>query len=184
MVRDNPNLKIPSRRKVNYQSDDEIKSRNLVVYLLSRNDLSSMTAGKELAQAQHAGVQMAAKYHNHKDVKEYLANGIRDGADHFNTTVTLETDHFMIRDIVQLAQKLGYAADFVNDPTYPFVVDYEIARVYNIPWVKSLDDNKVMATRPELTLGWLLGNKEDPNFTKLVEGLELKSHNKLIYAEK
>jgi peptidyl-tRNA hydrolase len=77
-----------------------IEQRNLVVYLLSRNDLTSMSHGKELAQAQHCGVQMMAKYANHKDVKEYIAHGKKQGADGFNTTITLETYGEDIKNII------------------------------------------------------------------------------------
>ena len=158
----------------------------MVVYLLSRCDLKSMTHGKELAQAQHCGVQMMSKYSHHKDVKEYIKQGLEQHADHFNTTITLEVaSKACLGDIVYAAKKLNFVADLLIDPTYPFWVEREIADAYNMPWSAFEDEGtKVLATRSEITFGWLLGDKNDDTFRNLVDGLELKSHNKLIYDEK
>lgn len=143
-----------------------IYHKEYVVYLLSRSDMNTMTAGKELAHAQHAGVQMIAKYFKHKDVQEYIKQGLDQGADHFNTTITLEASLKQIKNIVAKAKKSGYVADLVIDPTYPYFAQ-----------------NGVVCLGKETTMGWLLGDKNDKKFRKLTTGLKLKEHNKNIYKE-
>ena len=155
----------------------------MVVYLLSRNDMKTMTAGKEMAQAQHCGVQMVAKYGKHKDVKEYIKQGLAQHADHFNTTITLEASGRKIRNVVSTARKLGYVADLLIDPTYPFWIPKDVAKMLEVDFHME-KDGQVLVTKTEMTFGWLLGDKNDTLFTNLVNGLELKSHNRLIYEEK
>ena len=140
--------------------------KEYVVYLLSRSDMKTMTAGKELAHANHAGVQMTAKYFKHKDVQEYINQGLDQGADHFNTTITLEAPLKQIKSIVTKAKKIGYVSDLVIDPTYPY-----------------FSHDGVVCIGKELTMGWLLGDKNDKKFRNLVSGLKLKEHNKNIYKE-
>ena len=75
---------------------------DLAVYVLVRNDLPSLTAGKAMAQVHHAGVQMMSKYFDNKvDVREYVDIGILHGADHFNTTIVLGASKTEIRKIYQ-----------------------------------------------------------------------------------
>ena len=152
------------------------QKKQMVVYLLSRNDLKTMTHGKECAQAHHAGVQLFAKYGAHSDVKTYVKQGIKEGADHFNTTITLHATGRKIRNIIAKAKKKGYVADLLIDPTYPYLIK-------RLPEGPEGFYTQFIKTKSEMTFGWLLGDKNDPKFTNLVKGLELKSHNTLIYEE-
>lgn len=155
-------------------------NRDLAVYVLVRTDIPSMNPGKAMAQVHHAGVQMMRKYASHKLVKEYLDDGERSGALGFNTTITLAAT---INDITNVQFKvLGLGniclGDQVVDPSYPFVVSKE---AYNWTASKSktplsgidIGNNQMLVTRIEITCAWFLGDRNDPDFKNLFEGLKL-----------
>lgn len=158
---------------------------DLVIYGLIPTDLLSLRepngkgtshGGKLAAHAQHAGVQIL-KYADHPDVKAYIKDGQAHGADHFNTTITLDATLRQIDTIVDMAQKLGYVADKVVDPTYPWFVDAETARFLHpsceVLWDVT-DGDRVLVLRTATTFGWLLGDKgNDPVFRALVGALTL-----------
>lgn len=106
------------------------------LYILMRNDVKSMNAGKGMAQAAHAanafqthmiylenqlqkGIfneQVDMKY-NYNLLKRY-DNWIEQGGT-FGTTITLATDGTGLEYTVHNAKKLGFVADLVVDPSYP-----------------------------------------------------------------
>lgn len=86
----------------------------------------SLNMGKGMAQAHHAGFQMAMKYHDHPDVINYMNftddNGVF--ADKFGPTIVLESLKkndvvTQIRNVVDLAKRFNLVSDIVVDPTYP-----------------------------------------------------------------
>jgi hypothetical protein len=150
--------------------------RDIRCYVLVRNDLPSLNAGKATAHTHHAGVQMVAKYMDHPIVRNYIEDGVAAGADHFNTTISLGASLEQIDIIIQMATGLGYVADRIMDPTYPFFVDAEDVPLMDpskavVTTVRS--DGKVLMTRPETTCGYVLGYADDPVFRALVGGLKL-----------
>lgn len=157
---------------------------DLVVYGLIPTDLPSLRdigagggVGKSGAHALHAGHQML-KYCEHADVKAYIADGRKHDADTFNTAITLDATTAQIDTIVEMAQKLGYVADKVVDPTYPWIVDVETARHMGddctVVWDIVIKDDKMLVLREATTFGWLLGDKgTDPIFRALVGALKL-----------
>lgn len=165
-------------------SNPNRKPGDLVIYGLAPTNFSSLRApngadsqgGKLAAHAHHAGVQIL-KYSDHPDVKAYIADGIANGADHFNTNITLDAHPKQIDAIIETAQMLGYVADKVVDPEYPWFVDKEtadwLARDHvNIIWDVT-QNGKILALRKATTFGWLLGDKNDPIFRGLVGALKL-----------
>jgi len=161
------------------------KPGDLVIYGLIPIDLPSLRepngigskGGKVGAHAHHGGVQIL-KYHNHPDVQAYIDDGIEHGAEYFNTTITLDAYTKQIDTIIKTAQMLGYVADKIVDPTYPWFVDRETARWLDLENVQVLWDvtqgDKVLALRSATTFGWLLGDKgNDPVFRGLVGALNL-----------
>ncbi len=159
------------------------KIGDLVVYGLIPTDLPSLRepngygskGGKVAAHGHHAGVQML-KYAEHADVKAYITDGRKHGADNFNTTITLDATTVQINTIVGLAQKLGYVADKIVDTSYPWFVDVETARLMDctctVVWDVTKDDT-VLVLREATTFGWLLGDKAtDPVFRGLVGALK------------
>lgn len=160
------------------------KAGDIVVYGLAPTDLPSLRepngkgtshGGKLAAHSHHAGAQLL-KYANHPDVKAYIDDGVANGADHFNTNITLDAHTRQIDAIIETAQQLGYVADKVVDPTYPFFVDVETAKYLDdkctVIW-DVINDGKVLVTRNQITFGWILGDKTDPVFKGLVGALKL-----------
>ncbi len=159
------------------------KPGDLVVYGLIPSDLPSLKDigvaggfGKVGAHGIHAGHQML-KYCEHADVKTYITDGRKHGADTFNTVIALDATTSQVDTIVSLAQKLGYVADKVVDPTYPWFVNPEDARLMDCTCTVEWDvirDGKVLVMREATTFGWLLGDKKnDPVFCGLVGALHL-----------
>ena len=58
-----------------------------------------------------------------EDVKDYIKFGMAQGADFFNTAITLNGTSRQIDMIIDLATRLGYVADKVTDPSYPYFID-------------------------------------------------------------
>ena len=142
---------------------------DLVVYVLVRNDLPSMNPGKAMSQVHHAGVQMVSKYSTYPLVTDYIADGVRQGADHFNTTLVLGANLCQIYNTRIAAESRGYAYGIVSDPSYPFIVpDQELADLIpqddDVKVIKVLGDGRVLMVRPETTVAWFLGDRDDPEF--------------------
>lgn len=157
---------------------------SMVIYGLIPTDLPSLRepngpgswGGKVGAHGLHAGNQLL-KYADHPDVKKYIKGGIEQGADHFNTCITLDATTQQIEAIVNTANSLGYVADIVTDPTYPWFVNVEDAKLLNDDCTVAWDiqkDGQVLVTRKAITFAWLLGDKDnDPVFRGLVGALRL-----------
>lgn len=153
--------------------------KDLAVYVLVRNDLPSMNAGKMAAQVHHAGVQMMAygQRWDSKLIKEYVDNGVASGADDFNTTLVLSANLQQIINVVELAKKIvGVPCGVVKDPSYPFFVEPEL-----VPFVEKDTTvtrigpagNKELFVRPEVTCGWVLLDRNDPVMRAIVGTLPL-----------
>ena len=155
-------------------------TRDLAVYVLARTDLPSMNPGKLAAQVHHAGVQMMAQFGQRLKTQDYLADGLAQGAIYFNTTIVLGAT---LDDIIQRTQMAGAAGDHVvlfntvTDPSYPFFVENaEIADL--IPEltaraIKKMPDGRILMVREEVTCAWFLGDRMDPQFRVLFDGLNL-----------
>lgn len=154
----------------------EKPQRDMVIYGLVRTDLPSMNYGKAVAHGIHAGNQIL-KYANHPLVKAYIEDGKANGADFFNTAITLGATRGQIKSIVEMARKLGFIGEFVYDPSYPFFVDAEAAAL--IPAENAVntgipgENGTVLMTRGEDTIGWIMGDKMDPLFRAIVGALKL-----------
>lgn len=151
--------------------------KDLTVYVLIRNDLPSMNAGKAAAQVHHAGVQMLVKHSDHPLVKEYVSNGLAQGADGFNTTLTLGATARQIDAVMAKVCHFDTVCGMVVDPTYPFWVDPEIAPMLEVnqsvkrPGVMSQSGELFL--RNELTCAWVLGDRNDYVFKSIFEQFDL-----------
>lgn len=156
-------------------------TRDLVVYLLVRTDLPSMNSGKAMAQVHHAGVQMAANCKDSTLFMNYLEDGVKAGANSFNTTLSLGAT---LNDIETIFTRAMHNLPTINlefgqviDPSYPFVLDAEVADLLSsnplVKFEKSLDGGKVLFTRHETTCAWFLGDRNDDNFRNLFSTLNL-----------
>lgn len=161
----------------------EIVPRDLCFYGFVPTDLPSLRmpngdsskGGKISAHALHAGHQIL-KYADHKDVKEYIQNGINQGADYFNTVITKDAKCSQIDNLVKIAKSLGYVANVVIDPEYPFFIEEEFAGYLDKETCKGTpvkSKGKVLMLRKQLTFGWILGDKNDPIFMSLHQNFNL-----------
>lgn len=104
------------------------------LYILMRNDLQSMNAGKAVAQGTHAANQMvyeARKNYGAKAQFDAIDNptvttaytlGVWESeANGFGTCITLSVDDKQMREAVAAAQNDGVHAGICHDPTYPLL---------------------------------------------------------------
>lgn len=156
-------------------------NRDLAVYVLVRTDLPSMNPGKAMSQCHHAGVQMMHTYSTDPMVIAYIMDGAKQGGGGFNTTIVLGATYDQICAAQPMATMLGQPdyllCGSVIDPSYPFVVDKEIAdlipKTETTKIVGELDNGKVLMVRPEFTVAWFLGDRNNPKFRALFNGLSL-----------
>lgn len=157
----------------------EENTSNLCVYVLVRTDITSLTNGKIAAQVHHAGVQMLSKYANNPVVKQYIASGQTDGADHFATTIVLSAN---VQDIEVAMARVKHIEncvyDIIIDPAYPFLVDPELTIFLTanpeLTYIHSVGDRDLF-TRHELTVAWALGDRNNATFRSVFENLKLLS---------
>jgi peptidyl-tRNA hydrolase len=153
-------------------------AKDLAVYVLSRTDLPSMTPGKMAAQVHHAGVQMISKHGKDKLVQEYINGGNAAGADYFNTTLVLGATLNDIFNTKLAAKFAGYPHGIIVDPSYPFIVpNQELANLIpqdeHTKVIKVWDDGRVLMVRPETTVAWFLGDRNNVNFRSLFNTFDL-----------
>lgn len=153
---------------------------DLAVYVLARTDLPSMNPGKLAAQVHHAGVQMMSLFAEHPMVQQYVAHGVTQGADHFNTTIVLGASIDQIRGL-----SCTYGWDYVIpvkgsivDPSYPFFVENQevadlVAANGKSTVIKTMDDGRVLMTRQETTCIWCLVDRNKPEVAELLGHLKL-----------
>lgn len=155
--------------------------RDLAVYVLVRTDLPSLTSGKAMAQANHAGVQMLAKHGKRKLVQDYIKLGTDQGANHFNTTIVLGATLNDIHRCNTSAQSIDETSVMFNtviDPSYPFFVESaEIAdlipKTDQTKVIKLMENGQVLMVREEVTCAWYLGDRNNPEFRSIFDGLNL-----------
>ena len=127
-----------------------------ILYILIRNDLPSMNAGKAMAQASHASNSFVKKYGAVKEVKEWAS----ETSQGFGTVIVLSSNKKQLDSAVHNSD----VADIVIDPTYPYIVNNELAELIHMkhhtvdPIVKS--DGSVVLHRKETTCGYVFGTKE------------------------
>jgi peptidyl-tRNA hydrolase len=115
-----------------------------VLYIIARNDLASMNAGKLAAQASHASNAFVKHFHAYSqeinarpvnmDVNVRTINGFNEWenatSQGFGTVLVLAAKMPEIKTTVGIFKAMGYIADVIHDPTYP-IVDGEV--VHHIP---------------------------------------------------
>jgi hypothetical protein len=115
-----------------------------VLYILMRNDLSSLNAGKAMAQASHASNAFVGHFHSyaqnysskpvHTEIETSTMAGFADWENSttqsFGTVLVLAAKMSDIKATVDIFNGLNYVTGVVHDPTYP-IVDGEV--VHHIP---------------------------------------------------
>lgn len=142
-----------------------------VLHILMRNDLPSMNPGKMAAQASHASNAFSHYMRIERcdeddaieceDLYNIWANQTPQG---FGTVFVRSVNKDQMRSAVQVSKAVGLYAGVVNDPTYPYRVDSEVAKLVD-PSVHTLNpSNSGSVTtlfRSEDTCAWVFGMKGD-----------------------
>jgi len=141
-------------------------------YVLVRTDLPSLGHGKAVAHSFHAGNHLTWTH-----VVEPLQRGEEPNADlvawhhegkGFGTAIALgdkrQMDLATMRSVVDTAKQLGMIADLIVDPTYPYLVDVELAplldpSIHTTPMVSG-PPGFMVAFRREITTAYVFGDKD------------------------
>jgi hypothetical protein len=148
-----------------------LADKDLYAYCLVRTDLPSLGNGKAIAHAMHAGNQMTYELmvlplQKGKEVDpDVLA--WHKMAKGFGTTIALgrgnELPLATVQAVVDAVNKLGGKANVVVDPTYPYLVDSEVAPfmredVHTMPPVPG-PPGQTVCFREEITTAYVFGDK-------------------------
>ncbi len=148
-----------------------------VLYILMRNDLASMNAGKGMAQASHASnafvfaelkKMLSRPWKSVKDFYKVFIKGDMENANlfirwvhsttqGFGTVLVLGVNEVQMRTAVDVSCMLKFSAAVIHDPTYPLV------------------DGDFCHFIPLDTCGYVFGNKNDPVLGAMVGCFPLHS---------
>jgi peptidyl-tRNA hydrolase len=141
------------------------------LYILMRTDLGSMNPGKAMAQGCHAANQMVYKNPEFELVKAWENECEGNG---FGTTIVLSVNKKQLHEVCNEADKSRVIWGKTIDPSYPYIVDNDVAELIN----EVIDTeervrrgSKTVLFRSEITCAYLLIDKEEHGF--LVEHLKL-----------
>lgn len=121
-----------------------------VLYILMRNDLESMNAGKAMAQASHASNAFV-----HACSGDFANEWMKQTEQGFGTVLVLAVDETQMRTAAEVAGRLGYVSGVVHDPTYP------------------LPDGDTCHFIPLDTCAYVFGNKNDLTLSAIVGNFPL-----------
>lgn len=136
-----------------------------ILYIIMRNDLASLNAGKAMAQAAHAANALAHKMVKLRDaspVKKLYLKWAKETSQGFGTTIVLAGTVRGFEEATQYIENDGglsfrgeaYAFGVIHDPTYP------------------LRDGSYTHLIPVDTCAYLLADK-DSEAAKVLSGFEL-----------
>lgn len=127
------------------------------LYILMRNDLPSLNAGKAMAQAAHAANSLTAWWGLNRGVEDWAKE-----TNAFGTTIVLAVDKdTLVRRLKGAAMRENPPPHgSVYDKTYPFNTTTEIAALIpksrlTAPMILK-EENRVVLFRRELTCGYML----------------------------
>ncbi|KKN24844.1 hypothetical protein LCGC14_0890840 [marine sediment metagenome] len=138
-----------------------------VLYILMRNDLASMNAGKGMAQASHASnafwKHMNDTYFDLLEDDDAVGLEIARLANiwqleteqGFGTVLVLGVNEIEMRTAVDVANRLEFPAAVIHDPTYPLV------------------DGDFCHFLPLDTCAYIFGDKNDPVLGAIVSNFNL-----------
>jgi peptidyl-tRNA hydrolase len=145
------------------------------LYILVRNDLISLNAGKAMAQVAHAANHFTATWSHLLEVRDYSS----DKKHPFGTVIVLTVNKDILLYRIQRAQLRDGTVPYgcVWDLTYPFHTTTEIAALLpksklTAPTVVK-DDGSAICFRKELTCGYIFVAAGTPDQVELVGDLPL-----------
>lgn len=146
--------------------------KELYAYCLVRTDLPSLGRGKAIAHGMHAGNQLTWREvvmpmtRGEEPSEDIMA--WHNSAGGFGSTIALgdrnQLDLKTVASVIEAAKKLGFVADVVVDPTYPYLVDKEIVplmdgSVHTMAPVNG-PPGQMVCFRREVTTAYVFGEKE------------------------
>lgn len=113
---------------------------NPVLYILMRNDLPSMNAGKAMAQASHASnaftndmlvgkASTSVAIDRNVELYKTWKSETKQG---FGTVLVLAVDENQMRSAIDVAQSLDFVSGVVHDPTYPIQIAPELGKALTL----------------------------------------------------
>jgi peptidyl-tRNA hydrolase len=95
---------------------------DVYLYILMRQDLASMNAGKAVAQGAHAANQMVYEIaRDNPTHMGWLDQWQAATGKGFGTTITLDVPGTKLVTVTEWAKTLGLHAGVTHDPTYPLM---------------------------------------------------------------
>jgi hypothetical protein len=94
----------------------------------------------------------------------------------FGTVIVLSVVIETLWDVRDTANKLGLETGVIYDPTYPYTVDEEIAKLIPIDVdtaPRVFKNGKVHLCRDEITCGYVFGDKNEPELNLLLDKFSL-----------
>jgi peptidyl-tRNA hydrolase len=156
-----------------------------VLYILMRTDLPSMNPGKAMAQASHASnyfVHDLSQMKNKDSTISKMGAAWQSSTSRgFGTVLVLGCTKNQMFEAVETAQMLQHQTDtlagIVLDPTYPYIVDNEMADLIwtdmdTAPRVPTTD-GKTVLFRNERTCAYIFGDKNSDFMRLLLDNLKL-----------
>jgi peptidyl-tRNA hydrolase len=122
------------------------------LYILMRNDMRSMNAGKAMAQASHAS--NAFIYEADTERTQVVA-WVDETPQGFGTAIVLACDEAGMREAVKTAKQFGFTSGIVHDPTYP------------------LRDGDVTHLIPLDTCAYIFGDRNDSTLKEILGDFRL-----------
>lgn len=155
-----------------------------VLYILMRNDLASMNAGKAMAQASHAS---NAFVHRMFKADDKLKNPIwhlfdewrNETLQGFGTVLVLAVNEMQMRFSVDAAKRYGMIAEIIHDPTYPILIDRELGAYLRKLGPNGFNDGYTVGdgdryiTIPMDTCAYVFADKNDPITGMILGGYKL-----------
>lgn len=103
-----------------------------VLYIIVRNDLASMNAGKAIAQGSHASNAFVKYVEDDTPDCSDLITWQNETKQGFGTVLVLEANLEVMEKTINQMSRLGYYANTILDPTYP-ILDGEVC--HHIPLI-------------------------------------------------
>ena len=135
------------------------------LYVLMRNDLQSLSAGRCMAQANHAASVLEANFGETSNCRrQEVRDWKRQSGQGFGTCIVLAASKEQIDTIFSTGElRRWIMKGWVIDPDYCVRVTHEVARfmkgVRFIP--ESADENTIAFTRSEKTCAFIFGTKDE-----------------------
>lgn len=142
-----------------------------ILYVFVRTDMPSMTPGKAQAHSGHAAnafifKNYISKLNNGDKVPDAVLEWMRATPQGFGTQINLKGNwNDVVKVAAQVQEDKKGLCDLVEDPTYPYLVDSEIAglinhKIHSVPPI-DLGNGKVACHRAENTAVYIFGYKDD-----------------------